>query len=361
MDTVTKHRAAFLSVIGLAGALVSSSVAASGTLSPLRQDVPAPIWVGERIAWNATRWSQDSRTLFFTGIDNGTHYLEFQVGDNTLRELVQPPLTINLSPQQQAQFQAASQRAFVAWDHSYIIYESKHLVPCCEGGEEHALALGNVNTGDYALIEKGTAVSYSVIWSANSAAALIVDVGHYGGVGGIWHVSGFQESVANLHASLLMNYTAGSHGYVDISPDGQRVLIPEHWYDMETGLRLWDGAIEAPPQQFAAASNPILLADQVVHGAAFVPAHDDELLVVMSAGIVRFNTTTADIQLINPAINAAWVDWAYFSPDRRYVAILTHPERSDRSAWPCQMFVLSVDVAGDIQSARNDHPCAFYG
>jgi hypothetical protein len=35
------------------------------------------------------RWSPDSRTLFFMGIDNGTHYVEFQVGDNTLRELEQ--------------------------------------------------------------------------------------------------------------------------------------------------------------------------------------------------------------------------------------------------------------------------------
>lgn len=330
------------------------------THSQASQFTPSPIYVGEQILWNQTQWSPDSTTLFFTGIDNGLHYLQFQIGDSDAAELEQPPLTINLTPQQQVQFRAASPQAFVSFDQDYIIYESQYQIQGSEGWKENVLALGNLSTGEYAFIEKGGASSYSIIWNETSSAVLIVDVGHYGGLGGVWYIANFRKSVSDLSTTLLINYVAGSHGYVDISADGQYVLTPEHWDDMETGLRLWDATVEIPPQQFAAASSPILLADQVTHGATFVPDREDELLIVIQEGIIRFNVKTLDTELVNADINASWVDWAYFSPDNQYVAILSQPERKHRG-WSCQMYVLPVDFRGNVWEARNDYPCRFYG
>jgi hypothetical protein len=66
------------------------------------------------------------------------------------------------------------------------------------------------------------------------------------------------------------------------------------------------------------------------------------------------------MEVINPDINATWVNWAYFSPDNQYVAIISVPE-SGNSGWPCQLYILPIDYSGNLQESRNNYPCPFYG
>ena len=319
------------------------------------QDATPPLYVGEQILWNQTLWTPDGSTLFFASVDNGLHHFQLQPGDGTLTELDRPPFTIELTPQQQTQFLAAGPLAFVSFDGAFIIYESQYQIHGSESGTQNRLALGNLRTREHTVIKKGAASVYSIFWNASSSAALIIDVGT-SSLGGIHYVSGFRESIAETHTTLLMSYMAGSHAYVDMA--GRYVLLPEQWEGRQTGLRLWDATMPAPPQQFAAADSPVLLADQTVHGAAFVPGRDDQLLIVTQDGIVRYDLATDEAELVNAAIHTGWVDWAYFSPDARYVAVLSQPQGAYRG-FSCQLYVLPVDFQGDV--AVNDYACRFYG
>src|SRR5690242_21760092 len=102
------------------------------------------------------------------------------------------------------------------------------------------MGVSDLQTGQHSFIAMGTANQRWTIWSRDSNAALILDQGHYGGVGGVWHITNFADDVGQIQTILLMNYMAGSQAYVDISADGERVLLRHQSESLETGLYLWD-------------------------------------------------------------------------------------------------------------------------
>ena len=184
------------------------------------------------------------------------------------------------------------------------------------------LGIADLRTGVHTPIPKGSDVGYTVRWSADSSAFLIIDIGEYGGLGGVSYgtVSQNNGDPAGLQLKLLNNYDAGSIGFVDISRDGERVLLREMADGYNTGLILWDARSPASQVQFAARTEgQVILPDEVITGASFIPGDDRHLLIVLERGIVRYDLISGEIDLIDPSINAHWVDWAYFSPDTHYV------------------------------------------
>ncbi|MFN8417688.1 MAG: hypothetical protein U0528_00340 [Anaerolineae bacterium] len=325
-----------------------------------------PVWTGEIIFYNETRWTPDSQTLLFSGMDVQQAYYQYRLPTRELNALAKPPLTIALTGQQQELFEAADALAFQSFDKQYIIYSSQKQVCGGETGCRDGWALGKLESGEHSIIEKGIGDPNSVFWSEDSTAALIVDVGFYGGVGGVWYISGYAAKVSSLKTELLTNYMAGDHGYVDLSPDGERVIVREQWDEnpnnLVTGLRVWDARITHQPQQFLAWDAPVFLPDEQIRGASFIAGDEDHILVVAETGIIRLNMKTQASMLLNSHIRSTDVAWVYFSPDGRYVAVLSRPDEHTSSSYNvCQLFVLPIDFSGDFVQLRDANRCAFSG
>ncbi len=209
----------------------------------------------------------------------------------------------------------------VSPDGRYVIYPLQEQI--CGESCSNLLAVGNLEAGTYATIRKAPDSGNFVRWSEDSSAFLIMDYGQVGGIGGIWYIkmpeNGTLESA--LEPILLENFSVGDIGFVDISPDGQQVLIRGNGTTHE-GLTLWDVRSESSDQQFAAwADGQIILRDQATAGASFLPDDEQHLLIILEQGVVLYDLETEQIQIINPDVNTRWAEWAYFSPDLRYVLV----------------------------------------
>jgi hypothetical protein len=325
------------------------------TLAPV---VPAPIYTGERIAINTTLWSPDSQSLRFEGVDNGVvSYGQYYLKTPNLWLSERNPLTIVLTGQQQHQLKAQSDIGYVSPNGEYIIYAHQEEI-CGESGCEPQWALGDLQTGQHALLTMGMSTRRRIVWSDDSSAALILIDGHYGGLGGAYYVSDFGDDVGQVQTIQLMNFFIGTHTYVDISADGERVLLREQFDGLETGLYVWDSTGPLEPRQFVAGDSPIVFEDEVVTGAAFLADNESIIIAVTDDGIVRLNLATDEQDLTNAVINAEWVEWAYFSPDARFIAVL--PRVS--VGFSCQLFVLPVDFAGNIGQMLDEAArCPSYG
>jgi hypothetical protein len=250
-------------------------------------------------------------------------FFRYFVGSHQLQSTFGAPTQIVLNYEQQTAFSAYSMTAFLSPNGRYTIYTIQNT-HCGEATDcSPLLGLADLETNTYTGMPKGSDTSYTVRWSADSSAFLVIDVGAYGGLGGIWYgaVDEVQHDPPGTWLKLLANYDAGSIAFVDISRDGQRVLIREMWEGFRTGLILWDARTPASPVQFIAFADGLrILGDEVVAGAGFIPGDEQHILAVLERGIVRYDLATGEIEVIDPEINVDWVDWAYFSPDARYVA-----------------------------------------
>ena len=89
-----------------------------------------------------------------------------------------------------------------------------------------------------------------------------------------------------------------------------------------------------------------------------MPNNEDEIIAVTDEGIVAVKIFDGDEEVLNAIIHSGWVAWSHFSPDAQYVAIMPRVEQG----FPCQLFVLPVDFAGDVQTMLDTAPlCSFYG
>jgi|GEM_PF-5662675 len=57
-------------------------------------------------------------------------------------------------------------------------------------------------------------------------------------------------------------------------------------------------------------------------GANFVPDNLDEIVAIHVDGLIQINVETNERTLINPDLNADWIEIGFFSPDNRYVALV---------------------------------------
>lgn len=271
-------------------------------------------------------WLPDSQSFTF-GIFSGGDYrrpwlFQYFLVTNELRTIDFPPLQLTLSLPQQEMFGAVNWPS-VAPDGNMIIYPTSDQVRG-EVGYSNVLALGDLKTGQHTSIHKPVDTHNYVRWSADSSTFLIMDFGQYGGVGGIWYGEVPPEIDAStpIELTLLANYGTGDIGFVDISPDGQRVLVRDQGEGGERGLRIWDSNAPASPDQFAAfADGKLILRSNIVVGASFIPDDEQHLLVVANEGIMRYDLEIDTFDVINPLINAQTSSWTYFSPDVQYALV----------------------------------------
>ena len=271
-------------------------------------------------------WLPDSQSFTF-GIFSSDDYrrpriFQYFLATNEMQTMDTSPLQSALSLQQQETFGAVNWPS-VAPDGNMIIYPINDQV-CGEGGCSNVLALGNLKTGQHTTIHKPVDTRNYIHWSADSSAFLIMDFGQYGGVGGIWYgkVPPDMADSIPIEPILLANYGTGDIGFVDISPDGERVLVRDPGDGGARGLRLWDSRAAASPQQFVAfADGKLILGSDVVVGASFVPDDEQHLMVVAKEGIIRYDLETDTFEVINPLINAQTSSWTYFSPDVQYALV----------------------------------------
>jgi len=71
-------------------------------------------------------------------------------------------------------------------------------------------------------------------------------------------------------------------------------------------------------------------------GANFMPDNPDEIVAIHADGLMQINIETDDRTLINPDLNADWIEIAFFSPDNQYVALV----------YQSQLYVLETGIGG---------------
>ena len=270
-----------------------------------------------------TEWLPDSQSFVLQTVtrDYGfsvTPLLQYFIPTNTLRSLAR--ISNSISP-----------------NGHYSIYGRSEQV-CGEGACSAVTALIDLETGVQVNLLKPAAIRSFIRWSADSSALLFMDDGPYGGLGGIFYVSVAQAFAAegDFQAQMLMNYSIDLPSFVDISRDGRRVLVQAFLdFPRSQGLYLWDAPV--PPtrssdtQFLAPVDGQLILRDEIVAGASFIPGDDQHLLVVLNRGIAKYDVETHEITVIDPHINTKWVTWAYFSPDVRYV--LTYQKLIENRDW----------------------------
>jgi hypothetical protein len=282
----------FLTIMGLTTGTTAALQSPTSVAPP--SVVPTPIYTGERVLYNETSWSTDGRSLVFTGINNGMTYYRYSLDHDALTVFNQSPRIRLLSSDQQQKLQAVSDVAHVSYDGRYAFYTHQDEICGSEAGCENRIAMADLQTNEHVLIEDGLASRRWFIWSDNSESAMIISQGHYGGVSGLSHVTHYVPELDELETTLLMNFHAGSQIYVAISANGERILLREQFDGYDTGLYVWDATAPHKPQQFAASDSPLILADETVTGAAFMPDNEDEIISVTDAGIVIINISDRD-------------------------------------------------------------------
>lgn len=273
-----------------------------------------------RIDFPVTQWQADSQSFHFL-YTSQTFFSTFRYSlpTNQLQMVeVIGECGFLFSDDQIEEFAAANCPISRSPNGRYVVYPLQELV--CGEACSHLLALGDLQTGEYTSIRKAPDSRNFVRWSRDSSAFLIIDYGQVGGLGGIYHVriptDGFPQN--EILPTLLENFGIGDVAFVDMSPDGQQVLIRGDG-STNYGLTLWDARLPSTHQQFAAwADGEVIFDGVMVAGASFIPDHPHHLLVVVEQGIVLYDLETAELELVDDSVNAHWVDWTYFSPDARY-------------------------------------------
>jgi hypothetical protein len=280
---------------------------------------------------NAT-WGADSQSFNFRyTADFGTLRYYYDIPTNQLHiSDAGYPCAYTFTDEQTRTFGAVAYCSqTISPNGRYVIYPTAqtHCGESCLS--KHAL--GDLKTGKHTNIEAWFSDEYTIIWSENSSAFLISDDGigaDAGGLGGIWYVSipdPFVQS-PEVPSTMLANFPLGEQGYVDISPDGEQVLV-RGGLNSNRGLSLWNTSMPSSNQQFAAWSDGRwLLKDQNIGGATFLPDDPQHILVVTNNGIVKYDLKTDSSTTVNTDIKNVFPNWVYFSPDVQYALAYTIPD-----------------------------------
>ncbi len=207
------------------------------------------------------------------------------------------------------------------------------------------LVLSDLKNERSAIISNLTDTGYIVQWSEDSSAFLIFNNGSAGGLGLTAYVKvpSDQQWPAEIAPVLLANYSIDLANYMDISDDGQRVLVRGVWDSgYASGLTLWSPDLPVSDEHFRGwAEGEPHLEDNVVAGGSFIPDDDNRILVVLEEGIAAYDLMTHEIEVIDGNINANWVMWSYFSPDLTHIAVYYRdPENTEEmiSIYPVNAF-----------------------
>jgi len=245
---------------------------------------------------------------------------EFQSSD------VRYPCAYEFSDSQIKTFGAANCSRTISPNGRYIIFPTDK-VKCGESCLTK-FEIGDLQTGTHAELQGWFSDGYYIRWSEDSSAFLLLDFGigeAAGGLGAIWYMAVPQTLPVKTEVSktLLANFGLGDPGYVDISPDGEQVLV-RGTLNSNLGITLWNTSLPYSRQQFAACfDGRKLLSDQLVGGATFLPDDPQHILVVTDKGIIKYDLNADTSSIINTQIKSILPNWVYFSSDVRYALVYT--------------------------------------
>jgi hypothetical protein len=279
-----------------------------------------------RIDFSETFWQPDSQSFSFRDVVAYSSLIyHYDVPTNRiLTDGARYSCTATFTDEQAKNFDASYCPISTSPNMRYVIYATNEFK--CRDGCAFKYAIGDPKTGKYIKIQAWIGENYYVRWSENSSAFLIMSIDD-SSLAGIWYVSVPQilSSTTDVPGTLLSNFPLGDIGYVDISPDGQQVLVRGN-INTYLGLTLWSPSNHSTNQQFSAWSDGRwLLKDQNIGGATFLPDDPQRILVVTDKGILNYNLKTDTSTIINTQIKGAAPDWVYFSPDVRYALSYTVP------------------------------------
>lgn len=270
-----------------------------------------------------TEWQSNSQTFDFSYVSAGKSLIfHYDISNNKLSTTGDDdPCAFQFSEEQIVTFGAADCKRSLSPNNRYVVYQIEDMA--CREDCSNTLAVGDLETGAHTIIRKNPDAGFIVRWSESSNAFLILDNGQNSNLGKIWHIALPQNiaAAAEITATLLASFPVGEIGFVDISPDGQQVLIHGIGY-FGIGLTVWNTSLPSDAQEFAAwTQGHSFLAHHRIGGASFIPNERTHILVVTDEGIIKYNLDTDTFTVINSQINRITSDWVYFSSDTHYVLV----------------------------------------
>ncbi|HEX2905527.1 MAG TPA: hypothetical protein VHO69_01605 [Phototrophicaceae bacterium] len=299
---------------------------ATGTALAQDNDSPprAPIMEDVSILRDRLAWRLDGKGLWFeTGAYSSIgQAFEYHPETGQLLELEQSPFVFMPTEEDKAIFQSKG-IVFHSPFETDIIYESTLTIRCgygCPGGlimggqDERGSEEPVLNAIYKPLDLFGQVGIFGVWWSRDEKAAVVLTESPYDSGDGLFYVR------------LQDNYDVVPMGWADgfensilaISEDASRIL-----YTAGSGsLVLWQVEFYSSEGVSLTNTNKQRIAVGNVVGAAFTP-NTDEILYIGGQGLTRYILETNYSEVINQEINSDGVVYAVFSPDNRYVALIS--------------------------------------
>ncbi|MCU0498642.1 MAG: hypothetical protein MUF87_14925 [Anaerolineae bacterium] len=296
------------------------------------------------------RWSEDSQTLSFQEIypphfsvqgpdpfDDSTKWYNVTINTSAQHEVnksSQPPFNPTLQ-QALARLPVAmdddGERGMIILspDQRYVVYAAQDFI---EGEQHFPLAITEIATGWTGMTEEIFISSPSVLariyqlnWSADSSA-FVVDFNTGFGDDRKFHVTGYASDRDEIAQKLIvtriseLNFNGrtiyAGVGVTGISSDGNRLLLDVIFRQGEYNLMIWD-------LHDTSQSQVIVYGGEMANfiSADFVN-EDQEVLYIDPTGLWQYDLTTDALKLLDESINSSWVDYAWFSPNGRWMALL---------------------------------------
>jgi hypothetical protein len=316
-------------------------------------DIPDMVWLDhDTFIFEHTSANQNAETVTY----------QYQVSTEILRQLDTMPLRIPLTPEIISYYQAEENEAiyrspFVDEGSSPffnpipIIYESRLFVRCGYECNGTLWMFGTyVNTteptamGTYQPFTSGKSMcDLRVTWSRVDVAFVHMRA-CYGPGQDHYRVS-LAEGNPAWNLPLYIGFTQPDfpHYLLAVSEDGTRVLYDsapsDHDLSRES-LYFWEAPLptEANPLPDVTQEVEFPANNDEPHpfaAASFVAGDPEHILAVHTDGIIRIHLETGTREVLNPEINAQWIQLGMFSPDNTHLALIT---------WDFELYVLETGV-----------------
>jgi hypothetical protein len=279
--------------------------------------------------------------------DGDYHYpaLTYHAPSATRTTLEHSPLYFAFSDERQAYFQMAAPQGeiYTSFISPFsqnlvfdVIYLSSLTIAC-----GHECANGLIMAGQYSEepdwvipglyhpLDVTASGALRVYWGRGQNVAVVQRDLNYGCCAVLYHIT-----LEGDFPDLMVGYLDfGNHLHV-ISEDGTRVLYTRNQYVNGVAferLVLWEAQLPMQDEPWAAERSRTQIPagdDPTAYfsGANFLQGDDQHLLALHTDGIVQIDIATRERTLLNPNINATWIRLGVFSPDNRYLAIITLDE-----------------------------------
>jgi hypothetical protein len=193
------------------------------------------------------------------------------------------------------------------------------------------LALANLKTGESITFADMPILSllnfqstYKITWSADSSSFTFESNSSTGLRDYLSYVTGITPDLDSVEALPIffvlnesLNITVAGERFLPsdalaISPNGQQLVLNGFGKTV-----LWDTLnsennrlLEVRDERF----------DNTTPAAMFSPYEQGVIWFIGDLGLTRYEIATERKTVVNPEINNGWIQWAWFSPDGRYVA-----------------------------------------